>query len=141
MALKAYQAALEYGNTADHATATTWTAVARIKSIKPMKMAAKDIDITTLESADEFEEMVAGLGSGGELEASVEYDKTKVATLFGFFRTTKAWRLKYSDNSGWKWNGYLSEIGDDEVVNGDIVKTTLKVKVVGKPVHDNDLTS
>ena len=140
MALKAYQAKLEYGDTADHATATSWTAVATVKTIKPPKVQAKEIDTTTLDSADEFEESIAGLGNGGELEASIQYAKVLTGTLYGFFRTVKAWRVRYSDDSGWKFNAFINEFGDEEVVNGEILMTGLKMKVTGKPAHSADLT-
>jgi hypothetical protein len=140
MSLKAYGAVLEYGNTADHATATAWTAVARAKSITPGKVSAADIDTTVLTSPDEAEEVLPGLASNGEFEATVEYDKTATGTLYGFFRTVKAWRLRYADDSGWKFNGYINEIGDDEVVNGEIVTTAIKIKPTGKPVHVADFT-
>lgn len=135
MSLKAYGSLIQYGDTADIATAATWTTVAKAKSIKPGKSSEKSIDTTHLTSPDEHEEAVPGLATGGEFEVMAQYDKTATDAVNALFRIVKAWRLVYPDLSGWKWNGWISEIGDEEVVNGDIVRTTLKIKVTGKLVH------
>src|SRR4051812_7980606 len=128
MAEKAYLTELQY-NVLD--SEGSYTPIARVKSIKPPKVAAKDIDITTLESPDEAEEMLPGLANGGELEAVVEYSHTQTATLLGLFRDVIFYRINYPSDHGWQVEGYLSEIGDEEVVNGDIVRTTIKIKVTG----------
>lgn len=138
MSQKAYNAVFGYGNTNDISTATTWTDLAGVKSIKPLKPSAEDIDDTVLDSTGEFKEFVAGLADGGECEITLRYDASVTATLYGFFRTNKAWRIKYSGGGGWKFNGYLKEMGDEEVVNGTIVMQTVKFKVTGVP---DDVTS
>lgn len=141
MSLKAYNTVLQYGDTADWSTSTTWTSIAATKTIKPPKPNAKDIDVTHLTSTGEYEEFIAGLANGGDVELKIQYDKTATGTIFAFFRTVKAWRIKYSDNSGWKFNGYISDYGDEEVENGQIVMTGLKIKVTGAPVSDTDVTN
>lgn len=130
MALKAYQTILEH-----HEAPDTYTPIARIKSIKPPKITAKDIDSTTLESPDEFDELLPGLANGGELEATLEYEKAKTDTLYALFRIPSTYRIHYSDGSGWTYPGYINEIGDEEIVNGEIVTQTIKIKVTGKPAH------
>jgi hypothetical protein len=131
MALKAYQTVLEYRTGSSGA----YTPVARVRSIKPPKMSAKDIDTTTLESPDEFDESLAGLGNGGEMETTVEYEKARAATLYALFRVEATYRIRYTDGSGWSMPARINEFGDEEIVNGEIVTTTMKVKVTGKPVH------
>lgn len=134
MAEKAYNTVLEWS-----ANGTSgWTNVARIRSLKPPKITAKDIDITCLDSPDEFEEFLAGLGNGGELEMTVEYNTTATATLYTKFRVTQHYRIVYVSASGWQFEGFINEIGDDEVVNGQTVTNTIKVKVTGKPEKVDD---
>lgn len=134
MAVKAYQTLLQYS-----AGSGTFASFLNVKSIKPFKVSAKDIDITTLTSPNEFEEVVAGLANGGELEATVLYDATQTGSVYALFRVTQLYRLKYPDNSGWTFSGYVSEIGDEEVQNGEVVKTTLKIKVTGQPTKSPSL--
>jgi hypothetical protein len=141
MSVKTYGTILEYGDTADYATAVTWTAVTLVDKIKPPKVSADRIDTTHLLSANEFKDKLPGLAEGGDLELTVQYDKTEANTLYGFFRTVKAFRLKYPDLSGWKLNGFISEYGDEEVVNGDIVRTTLTITVTNKPVFATNVTT
>lgn len=127
MALKCKDAVLEYGDTADYATSTTWTTVAKVESIKPPKRKFDEIDTTTLEDDDKQKE--PGLGENDDAEITCHYDKTQTGTLYGFSGTVKAWRVKYSDASGWKFNGFINDCGDEEIVNNDIARTTLKVAV------------
>lgn len=140
-AQKAYLSVIESGDTADHTTATTWTKVAVAVSIKPMAIKAKDIDITTLESPDEFEEMAAGLADGGEVEVKHLFNSAAAIAVEALFRTPKAFRIRYgAGTKGWKFNGYINEIGDDDVENGKVVGSMLKIRVTGKPVRSDALS-
>jgi len=144
MSLKTYNSVFEKGNTADYATASTWTAIAtgvNVEKIKPPMPKAKVIPATHLARANEFEDFIAGLADGGEMTLTVQYDKTANLAVYALYRTTNAYRVKYSDNSGWKFNGFITDFGDQEIVNGDIIRTDITFKVTGKPVHDDDLTS
>lgn len=138
---KAYLSVIEYGDTPDHATATTWTKLCVARSIKPFSMKAKEIAVTTLESPDEAVEIIAGLAEGGELEVESLYDSTSAATIAGFFRTVKAFRVRYGGGTkGWKFNGYVSEIGDDDIENGKVVAMKHKIQVTGLPVRSAALS-
>lgn len=135
MATKAYTTLLRY-----KIGAGAITPLARVKSIKPPKLSGKNIDITVLDSPDEMEELLSGLGTGGEIEATIEYDKTQTGTLAGLFRTAATWSIKYPSGSGWTFAGWLNEIGEEEVVNGEVLRTTIKMTVSGLPVHSATLT-
>src|SRR5687767_12226921 len=109
MAVKGYQAKLEYNPTVGNLNLTTgWLPDAatplEVRSIKPPKVAAQDIDTTHLNSADEFEESEPGLANGGDLEMVLRYDKTQTATLYALHRLARMFRVRYADNSGWKFN-------------------------------------
>lgn len=129
MSVKAYQTQLRYRQ-----STAAFTALARVKSIKPNKLTQKDIDTTVLESANEMTEVLAGLGDGGEMEVTIEYDKTQTGALYALWRDDADFQIKYPDNSGWTVAGFLSEIGDEEVANGEILMTTIKIRVSGLPV-------
>lgn len=129
MPIKTKGTVLAYGNTADHATAATWTPLARCRSIKPPARSCDKIDTTVLVSTDK--EGLPGLPESGDLEATIEYDKTLTTTLEAMVGVLTAWRVVYNDTSGRKWNGWISEIGEEEVVNGDIVKQTIKIAITG----------
>ena len=110
--------------------------VARVRSIKPFKVSAETIDITTLDSPDEFGEVLAGLATGGEVEVTLEYSATATATLYALFRVLEDFEIVYPDTRGWEFTGYIVEFGDEEVSNGGgIVTQTVKVVVTGKPTQ------
>src|SRR4051812_49294385 len=126
---KAYLSVIETGDTADYSTATTWTKLCVAQSIKPHAVKAKEIDITTLESPDEFEETTPGLADGGEVEVKFLYDSTAAAAIEALFRTAKAFRIRWGGSTkGWKFNGFVSEIGDDDIENGKVVTSMAKIK-------------
>lgn len=131
MAVKGYGATLKY----QVGGSGSFIALGRVKSIKPAKITAKSIDTTVLDSADEFEEMIPGLASGGEIEVTLEYSASWTETLYGLFRSQTNYQVVYADETGWQYAGFLNEIGDDEVVNGEIVMTTVKIQVTGKPAQ------
>ena len=124
---------LQYGNTADHATATTWTTVAEVVTIKPPKRSAPKIDVTDLESA--AKESLPGLPEVGDCEATIKYSATDAETLEALFNTVKAWRVLYPDTSGRKWNGWIMEDGEEEVQNGEIITGTIKIAATGNYDH------
>ena len=134
MAVKAVGSSLSYGDTADYASVTTWTPLAGCKNFKPPKPAAKDIDITTLDSPNETEEMLPGLAKSGTVEATLRYDPVQSAAVYAMFRAVKGWKILYPDGSGWKFNGYISEFGDEELVNGEIIMSGVKMTCMTLPV-------
>jgi hypothetical protein len=133
MATKAKGTLFQFGNTADIETATTWTTVAVVKSIKPGKRMAKEIETTTLES--DAEEFIPGLPSVGDSELTLQYTKDQAEDLDGLFNTLKAWRVLYPDSSGSKWNGFITEDGEEEITNGEIIMSTIKIKPTGDRVR------
>lgn len=133
MAARAKGTKLQYGNTADIATATTWTDVADVVSIKPPKRTADKIDATTLES--EAKEGLPGLPEVGDAEATIQYDAEQAAALDALYNVQKAWRVLYPDLSGRKWNGWISEDGEEEAVNGELLQQTIKIAATGDYEH------
>jgi hypothetical protein len=132
MATKAKGTILEYHSGVDLTVTTSFTAIARIKSIKPPKRSAKGIDITVLES--DQTERVPGLPEVGESEIKIEYDKTKAGVLDALFNVQQVYRIHYPDGSGRKFIGWISEDGEDEVANGEVIHQTVKLTVTGDVV-------
>ena len=120
---------LQSGNTTDYATATTWTTVAEVVSVKPPKRSAPKIDVTDLES--EAKESLPGLPEVGDAEATIKYTEAGATTLDGLFNVPKAWRVLYPDGSGRMWNGWIMEDGEEEVQNGEIITAGIKIAATG----------
>jgi hypothetical protein len=128
----------EYGNTADHSTATTWTAVGRVVSIKPPMRKSKDINVTVLTSTAEEKE--PGLPGTSETSLKLQYGPTLAGTLDGFFNVVKAYRVHYPDGSGRKFNGWISELGEAEIKNGEVIEQEAKVTITALDVFQSTLS-
>jgi hypothetical protein len=132
MSTKAYGTTLGYRTPAGSGT---YVPIARVRSIKPGEVSADPIDITTLDSPSEMEEVIAGLGSGGELEFTVEHSGTVTGTIYGLFRLSADFKVTFPGGSNWTYTGFISGFGVEEVVNKEIIRNTIKVKVSGLPVY------
>jgi hypothetical protein len=123
---------LEYGDAVDVATSASWTAIAKITDITPPEIKAEDIDVSNMDSADLFSEFEPGWAEGGEVECTIQFDKTQDAAVYGLFRQPKGWRMTFADTSMWQFNGYINSFGN-EVERKGIVTTKIKLKISGKP--------
>lgn len=139
MALKAYNTKLELGSTADYTGVNTWTIIAAVERVKAGGVSAEMADVTHLASPNELREKLPTLGEGQPFEATIQYDKAIAASLFAVWRVIRAWRVRYVDDSGWKFNGAISELGDEEVVNGEIVRQTVTITPTGAIVYDDTI--
>jgi hypothetical protein len=133
MAVKGHSAVLEFGDAATHAETNDWTKIAKVIELKPPTVKADDIDTSTMESEEQFEEFDPGWAQGGEPEATVQFNADDNETVYGLFRQPKGFRITFSNGSHWKFNGYLNEFGNETERKG-IVTTKVKFKVSGKPV-------
>ena len=129
MATKAKDTLLQYNEGALTAT-TGWETLATVEIIKPPKLTSKDIDTTVLTS--DAMERLPGLPDASGAEATVQYDVTQAGTLDGMFGEVLSYRVLYPDLSGRRWTGWISETGDEEVKQDEIIKTTVKISVTGK---------
>ena len=139
--VKAKGAKLEYGNQDTYAASTTWTAIAKLQNLRPPQPEYEDLDTTDLDAADDARTFEAGLLDGGEVEATLVYDKTLSETVNGLMGQSKGFRVQFSDASGWKFNGYLKGDGNEEVAVGDYLRQNVRIKVSGKPVRDATVTA
>lgn len=130
---KAKGTKLQFGNTANHNTAATWTSVAEVPSIKPPKRSVEKIDTTHLES--DAKTGIPSIPEVGDLEATIHYDKTQAGVLDAKFGVLSAWRVLYPDGSGRMWTGWISEDGEEEAVNGELLQQTVKIAATGDYEH------
>lgn len=123
----------EYGNQSNYADSTTWTKVGQITDIDPPEVEADDIEVSNMESPDQFKEFDPGWADAGEIELEAQYEKANAAAVYGIFRTRKGFRMTFQDGSTWKFNGYLKKLGG-EIDREGIVTQKLTFKVSGKPL-------
>jgi hypothetical protein len=136
MPTKGHSTVVQYGDTADIATATTWTRVAtRVTEAEGPNLEAEDIDTSHMESVDQAEEFVSGWYNGGEPTVTAQFSKSEYQfAKETLFRADKAYRIVFFDGATIKWNGYLKGLGTPVERKG-LVMCALTFKVSGKPVY------
>lgn len=112
---------------------TTYTAVAKIIDIKGLSPEAEDVNVSTMDSVEQWEEVTAGWADAGEVEVVAQYEKAANTTIWGLMRQDKTYKLTFSDNSTWVMQGYLKKFSN-EVERKGIVTATLTIRISGKPV-------
>lgn len=124
MATKAKGTLFQYADTID-ASDGSWTTIGNVIKGQRPENKADPIEVTEIDS--DAKERVPGLPDVGPFKVTTHYVKAAAATLHGLFGTEKAFRVKYPDNSGWKCMGFISMHGEEEAVNGDVLRATLEV--------------
>lgn len=112
---------------------SVYTDVVEIVSIDGPQIQVGDVDVTHLQSPNQFREFLPGLGDGGVLNMEANYTKAQMNTLYGFLRVTKPWRILFSDGSKWDLNGYINAISTTAPLE-DESAMPFSIKVTGKPV-------
>jgi hypothetical protein len=130
MATKGHSTKLKYG---EQGATPTYTDLGKVIDITPPAPEAEEIDISTMDSEEQWKEVTAGWADGGEVEVTARYDKAKNAAVYALFRADKAYQVEFSDGSTWSFNGFLKKIGN-EVERQGIVTIKLTLRVSGKPV-------
>lgn len=114
------------------ATATTYTAVANLKSFSGLDGSASDIDITHLDSA--AKEFRAGLVDNGSFSTEVDRDTSDAGqlacTAAQTAGATKAFKLTLSNGVIASFNAYVKKFNLSGQVDG-VYKSSLELKVTG----------
>lgn len=120
----------------------SYVAMTNLKDISGPEITAETIDVTTHDSADHFNEFLAGIADGGEVTFDVEFDPTSAAheTLWNDVaaRQLHNFKLILPGGSGSVGNiafaGLLTKIGIGAPVKGSLM-APVTIKVSGKPVY------
>lgn len=123
----------EYGNATTFAASTSWTEFAQILEIAPPEVEADDIEVSHMQSPDQFKQYDPGWADGGEIEMKIQFEKTGAAAAYALFRQKKGFRETYQDGSTWKIDGYIKKFGGTTEREG-VVIVEITFKVSGKPV-------
>jgi hypothetical protein len=111
---------------------TTYTPVAKITDIKPPAPESEDINVSHMESPEQWEEVTAGWADAGEVETTIQYEKAANATIYGLLRQDKTYKITFSDNSTWVFQGFLKKFAN-EVERKGIVTANISIRISGKP--------
>lgn len=131
MAIKGHSTLLKYGDSAG----TYPNKLGKVTEVTPPTVEAEDIDVSHMESPEQYDEFEPGWANGGDTQATLQMSSDDVTTALSLFRVPKFWQVLFSNGSSWRFPGYLKSIGTPVDRKG-IVTIAVTVKVTGKPTFD-----
>lgn len=110
----------------------TYTDLAELVDVKPPETTVGAAKFTHNGSPNAHHEYKPGLAEGGEPTFKLWFAKAGYATLKGFLRTTKYWKITYPDlattASTDKFQGFISKIGKEcPMEEGISVEVSIKI--------------
>lgn len=120
----------------------TWTQIANLTTIGEIGLESDEIDVTTLDSADDFKEYIGGAKDGGtiDLEGNIVTDDglTQLYTLANS-REAKKFKVEYPTKTGettpasWAITGYIASCKDGEKTVDGLLTFSASIRVSGAP--------
>lgn len=120
----------------------TWTQIANLTTIGEIGLESDEIDVTTLDSADDFKEYIGGAKDGGtiDLEGNIVTDDglTQLYTLANS-REAKKFKVDYPTKPGettpasWTITGYIASCKDGEKTVDGLLTFSASIRVSGAP--------
>ena len=110
--------------------------IAHLTSIGEIGLENEEIDVTDLDSADDFKEYIAGTRDAGDVSVSGNIvTDDAVATLYGLAdsRTIEAWEVKYPSGAKWNFNAFVKSFKDGEKTPDGVATFSMSLRVSGKP--------
>jgi hypothetical protein len=129
MGMNGFGTTLGYADTSNGSP----TLLGNILKITPAKGSVKDVTYTPLDSADKHAIHLPGSMEGGEVSLNLPYGKTLRNTLEGLKGVSKFWTITLPDSATFKCEGYIAEIGEEEIAPDSLLTTALKIQISGKP--------
>lgn len=123
----------------DMGSTPTFTDVANVTSISGPGLTKADIDVTSHDSPDNYQEWLAGLKDGGEVSMDINWDpaETTQQVLISDFNLTgsaanRDYRIEFPDGATWAFAGYVKGF-EPTAPHDDKLTASVTFKVNGKP--------
>lgn len=110
--------------------------VGGLTSIGAIGLESDEIDITTLDSPNNFKEFIPGFKDGGEVEfAGIAKDETSMEKLYTLAntQTTEKWIVKYPSGSTWEFEAFVKSFKDGEKTTEGKMEFTGTLRISGAP--------
>lgn len=123
----------------DDTTSGTYNAISEVVSITPPQLSRETVDVTHLNSADEYREFIAGIKDGGEISITMAYlgtaNGTEQEKLYGDFESGDVinYQISYPDSATWEAACIVTGIAPAELSNEERITDAVTLKVTGKP--------
>ena len=122
--------------------APTWEQIANLTTIGGIGLESDEVDVTTLDSADDFKEFIGGAKDGGtvDLEGNIVTDAGLTALYaLANSRAQKEFKIEYPKKQGeataayWTFKGYVNSCKDGEKTVDGLLTFESGIRVSGAP--------
>lgn len=110
--------------------------VAHLTSIGEIGIESEEIDVTDLDSEDDFKEYIAGTKDGGEVAVSGNIvDDSLISKMYGLAdsRSVEEWKVEYPSGSTWTFKAFVKSFKDGEKTADGLGTFSATLRVSGKP--------
>lgn len=117
----------------------TYTSVPKLVDIVTVPLTTNRVDKSHHGMTDPYREFTFGLGTAGEIDATIQIVQSTLETLITLLRVEKYWRTQLplvtgqSSQGMWKCLGFLADIAPGTPID-DSQTLNLKIVLSGKPV-------
>ena len=116
--------------------ATDWT-IGHLTSIGEIGIESEEIDVTDLDSTEDFKEYIAGTKDAGEVAlAGNTRDESVITKMYALAnsRAIESWIVTYPSGATWEFTAFVKSFKDTEKTPDGIISWTASLRISGKPV-------
>jgi len=110
--------------------------IANLTSIGAIGLESDEIDITDLDSPEDYKEYIAGAKDPTTVEMEGNFkDESAMQKLMNLSntRTVEAWRVDYPSGASWSFNAYIKSFTDGDKTTDGLITFTSGLRITGKP--------
>lgn len=112
--------------------------VANLTKIGEIGLESDEIDTTTLDSAEEFKEFIAGSKDAGTLpiEGNIVSESAVAALLaLANSRSLEQWTVTYPSGATWEFTAFVKSFKDGEKTPDGLATFKSDLRISGKPIY------
>lgn len=110
--------------------------VANLTSIGAIGVESEEIDVTDLDSPDDYKEFIAGTKDAGTVDLAGNIKNEAIVSsmlALAESRSIEEWTVTYKSGATWTFNAYVSSFKDGEKTPDGVYTFTASLRVSGKP--------
>lgn len=118
-------------------TSTPVKTIADLTSIGEIGTEISEINITTLDSPNNYSEYIPGMKDAGEVSlAGIMKSTDNMEDMLNFLESgaIKTWRIQLNDGTKWDFSGFVKSWKQSEITVEGVVGFSGAIRITGKPV-------
>jgi len=110
--------------------------IANLTSIGAIGLESDEIDITDLDSPEDYKEYIAGAKDPTTVDIEGNFkDESAMQKLMNLSntRTVESWRVDYPSGASWSFSAYVKSFTDGDKTTDGLITFTSGLRITGKP--------